>query len=163
MPKERLLLGNLALVGVTISMPHATTHQRICIPGKSTFIFFMLARLFSVHQVALLCDSTWAYLFYRGKVYRRPAIYGFWDLPENAKRLYSPVLALIDVKYKDYGPDLERNAEVWPIQVSSPNPARWERWVGQNGAATLGMPLWSTEELMGGYVLACSPLNPSHV
>jgi len=82
---------------------------------------------------------------------------GFWDLPENPKRLYSPIWALIDVDYRDKGPSLDRDADVWPIQVSSPNPARWKQWVEQNRAATLGMPLWSTEELIGGYVLACSP------
>jgi len=147
---------------MTSSVSRATTHERIFTPGKSTFLFFVLARLFSTHQVALLCNTTWAYLFYRGKVYRRPATNGFWDLPENPERLYSPIFALIDVGCGDQGPNLGRDANVWPIQVSSPNPAQWKHWIGQNRAAALGMPLWSTEELMQGYVFSLFPLTPNH-
>jgi len=156
MPKERFSLGSPALVGVTRSASHATTHRRICSPGKSTFLFFMLTRLFSARQVVLLCNTPFAFLFYRGKVYRRSAEFGFWDLPENPNRRYCPILALIDMGYKDKGPHLERGVGVWPIQASS-NPAQWKHWVKQNKAATLGMPLWSTEELMRGYVSSLFP------
>jgi len=157
MPRERFLLGNPALVGVTRSASHATTHPRICSPGKSTFLFFMLTWLFLARQVVLLCDSAFAHLFYCGEVYRRSADLGFWDLPTNPNSRYCPILALIDVDYKDRGPALERIANVWPIQASFPNPARWKGWVKQNDAATLGMPLWGTMELMQGYVFPSFP------
>ena len=117
----------------------------------------MLARLLSAHQVALLVKTTYAYLFYQGKVYRRSAKLAFWDLPKNPKHEYCPILGLIDVDHKDRGPNLERGVNVWPIQVSSPNPRLWKHWVRQNEAATLGMPLWSTEELMRGYVFSSLP------
>ena len=152
LPKEWLSLGSPALVGMTRSPSHATTHRRIYTPGKTTFLFFVLARLFSARQVALLSEATHAYLFYRGKVYTRPAKFGFWDLPKNPKSRYCPILTPIDADYGDRGPNLGRNANVWPIQASSPNPARWKQWVKQNGAAILGMPLWTAEELMAGCV-----------
>ena len=162
MPEEWFFLGSPALVGVTRSTTHATAHLRICTPGKSTFLFFMLARLFSAHQVALLCDSLNLYLFYRGAVYRRSATFGFLDLPRNPNRRYCPIFAFIDVDYGDRGPYLNRVANVWPIQASSPNPIRWKSWVKQHKAAVLGMPLWSTEELIKGCVSSLF-LYPSHV
>ena len=154
MQKGRFLLGSPVLVGMTRSAFHATTHRWICAPGKSTFLFFMLARLFSAQQVVLLCDGPEAYLFYCGKVYSRSAKLGFHNLPKNPNRRYCPIPALIDVGYEGRGPPLNRIANVWPIQASSPKPDRWQHWVKQNGAATLGMPLWSTEELMRGYVFS---------
>ena len=155
--KGVVLIGQPGIGGCDQTASHATTDRRICSPGKSTFLFFMLTRLFSARQVVLLCNSTYAYLFYRGNVYRRPAMYGFWDLPENPNRQYCPIPALIDVDYKNQGPSIERDANVWPIQASSPNPDRWKEWVKQNKASKLGMPLWTTEELMRGYVFSLFP------
>ena len=160
MPKERFLLGSPGLVGVIRSPSRAATHRRICAPGKSTFLFFMLARLFSARQVTLLFGTTYAYLFYRRKVYRRSAKLGSWDLPKNPKRRYCPILGFIDADYTNRGPRVKHVANVWPIQFSSPNPIRWKHWVKQNGAATLGMPLWTTDELMRGYVFSLFPSQP---
>jgi len=154
MPKERLLLGSPVLVGMVRFAFHPTTHQWICAPGKSTFLFFMLARLFSVQQVVLLSDGPDIYLFYRGKVYRRPAELSFENLPKNPNREYCPIPALVVGDFNDWASFLYRDANVWPIQASSPQPKRWKHWVKQYNAATLVMPLWSTEELMKGYVFS---------
>jgi len=155
MPKERLLLGSPVLVGMVRFAFHPTTHQWICTPGKSTFLFFMLARLFSVQQVVLLSDGLDIYLFYRGKVYCRPAELGFSfeNLPENPNRKYSPIPALTGADSEAQSPFLDRFANVWPIQVSL-KPDQWKHWVKQYNAAVLGMPLWSTGELMKGYVFS---------
>ena len=129
------------------------THQRIRSPGKSTFLKFMLARLIATHQVVLLCDSSDAYLFYCGQVYYHPMNDSvFHNLPAHKNIPYCPILSLIDVDYKDRGPPFESSSNIWPIQVSSPNPIRWKSWAKQNKAAVLGMPLWSTDELTEGYV-----------
>ena len=152
LPKERLLSGSPVLVGIARFAFHATTHRWICTPGKSTFLFFILARLFSAQQVVLLCEDPKTYLFYCGKVYRRSAKLGFLDLPKNPNRRYWPIPALIDADFGERGPPLSRITNVWPIQASSPKPVRWKSWVKQYNAATLVMPLWSTEELMKGYV-----------
>jgi len=72
----------------------------------------MLARLFLAHQVAILCHSTYAYLFYHGKVYKRLAKFGIWDLPKNPNSRYCPIWALIDVRCLNRGPILERSANV---------------------------------------------------
>ena len=46
-------------------LPRAATHQRICSPGKTTFLKFLLVWLISAHQVVLLCDNLSTYLFYQ--------------------------------------------------------------------------------------------------
>ena len=151
---------------MTRSPPRATTHGHIRSPGKTTFLKFMLARLISADQVVLLCDFNNIHLFYRGRVYMRLAQFGIENLPKHQEIPYCPVWALIDVDFNDRGPPLSSTSNVWPTQASSPNPIRWKSWRKQYGAAELGMPLWSKEELMAGYVFtlfSLSAIDPSHV
>jgi len=115
----------------------------------------MLAQLISAHEVVLLCNITRILLFYRGGVYLRPANLGFEFLPTPPIGLYYPIWALIDVSYL-HEPPITEESNIWPVQTSSPNPVRWKAWSKANNAALLGMPLWSMQELMEGYVLACS-------
>jgi len=146
-------------IGVSLrlrSSPHVTTHQRIRPPGKTTFLKFMLAFLISARQVVILCNSKKIYLFYRGQVYSRPTSGSFYDLPKRGTS-YFPIWTLIDVDYGDGGPPLDSDQNVWPIQASSPNRIRWKSWRKQNRAALLGMPLWSMDELMKGYVFSFWP------
>jgi len=117
----------------------------------------MLIRLLSAGQVVLLCDNNDIWLFYRGKVYFRPVDSGFRFLPHKGP--YRPIWALIDVDYTDRGPPFQRSSDVWPIQASSPNPARWKSWRKQNQAALWGMPLWEVEDLLQGYASSLSTLT----
>ena len=148
-------------VGVSTnrSFPRAATHQRIRSPGKTTFLKFMLARLILARQVVVLCDNGSNYLFYAGTVYSRPADDGgFKNLPTNQNVRYFPVWALIDVDYENKGPSVgSRN--VWPIQTCPPYPSRWKAWCKQNGAAVLGMPLWTSQELVKWYAFSLLPLS----
>jgi len=126
----------------------------------------MLTRLISAGQVVLLCGTNYIRLFYQDRVYVRLAQFGIEDLPERKGIPYCPIWALIDVDYHDRGPPLSHTSNVWPIQVSSPNPVRWKSWVKQRRGAELGMPLWNTGELMAGYVfslLSLSAVDPGHV
>ena len=116
----------------------------------------MLARLVSAKQIVVLCRNSKSYLFYAGKVYTRSADLGFDDVPQRQDSPYFPVWALVDVDYQDREPNLE-DADVWPMQMSSPNPIRWKKWRKQHGAALLGMPLWTVRELTDGYVLGFLP------
>ena len=111
----------------------------------------MLARLLSLRQVVLLCDNVVVYLFYKGKVYTRPADIGTGNLPRKGSQ-YSPVWGLIDVDFQADGPSpsITSNANIWPIQTSAPNLYQWHSWRKQTRAALLGMPLWNEEELMRG-------------
>jgi len=123
----------------------------------------MLARLISLHQVVLLCTSDDVHLFYCGQVYFRPTVSGFRGLPRHEWIEYCPIWALFDVDFKDHGPPIAAESNIWPIQASSPNPIRWKAWSKQTGAALLGMPLWNMDELMGGYVFSLfsfSPIDP---
>ena len=138
------------------SSPRATTHWHDCSPGKTTFLKYMLARLIVAGQVVVLCDSKINYLFFDDTVYSRPAEFGFDNLPRRIKTAYFPVWALIDVDYKEGEPSLA-NTNVWPIQASPPNPIRWKSWRKQNGAALLGMPLWTRKEPVEGYVFSLPP------
>ena len=150
---------------MTRSPPCATTHLRICSPGKTTFIKFMLARLISAHQVVLLYSNFKVHLFYHGQVYTRPAESGFDYLPRHQKTRYCPIWALIDVDSRDQGPPITPDDNIWPIQMSCPNPVRWKSWRKQNRAVLLGMPLWNMEELMEGYVFSqfsFSAIDPGH-
>ena len=73
-------------VSMTRSPPHTATHWQIRSPGKTTFQWLVLARLFSAHQVVLLCDSIQMILFYCGKVYHRPMASAFEKhLPRHAR------------------------------------------------------------------------------
>ena len=141
----------------TRSSPHTMTHRPAHSPGKTTFLIFMLARLISAHQVVLLCGNAKIHLFYRGQVYYQPAESDF-TLPRS---LYDhPIWSLIDVDFKDREPpeSITGIRSVWPIQTSSPNPVRWKYWSKQAEAAILGMPLWTMEELVKGYVFNLFPL-----
>jgi len=150
---------------VTGCPPHATTQRRICFPGKTIFLIFMLVRLISARQVVLLCDHFVVYLFYRGKVYSQSGVSCFDGLPTRQQARYCPIWALIDVDFQEQGPSIRRSSNIWPIQASPPGPARWRSWSKQNGAPLLGMPLWNTEELVEGYVFgmfSLSAINPGH-
>ncbi len=163
--KGAVLTGQPGIGASLRSLPCATTHQRI-FPGKTTFLKFMLARLISARQVVLLCDSSDVHLFYRGQVYFRSAMFGFGGLPKRRRTPYCPIWALIDMDYQHQGPPITGSSNIWPIQASSPDPARWKHWHKQNGAALLGLPPWNMEELMKGYVFSLfslSAINPGHV
>jgi len=130
----------------------AKTHRCIRSLGKSTFLKFMLMSLISAHQVVLLCDNQWIHLFYHGQAYFRSTEDGFEDIPKLREDTYFPLWALIDLDFGESLPPLNRHTNVWPIQVSSPNPIRWKAWHKQYRAALLGMPLWNMKELRRGYV-----------
>jgi hypothetical protein len=126
----------------------------------------MLARLISARQVVLAYDGTGLRLFYQGQVYSRPAAYDFDNLPQGSDTEYCPIWMLIDVDNRNQEPPIPVGLMVWPIQASSPNPARWKAWRKQYNAALLGMPLWDLEELMEGYVFSLfslSAIDPGHV
>ena len=130
------------------------------------FLNFMLARLVSARQVVLLCDGFEIRLLYQGQVYSRPSESGFRHLPKHSKKPYCPIWALIDVDFKGKEPFIPPDSNVWPIQASSPNPARWKSWAKQFISAVWGMPLWDMRELNEGCVFGFSPLSaidPGHI
>ena len=126
------------------------------------FLKFTLEWLISAFQVVLLCDNSDVHLFYRGQVYYRSGESGFKNLPKRQPASYYPIWTLIDVQ-EIQEPPVWGSFNIWPIQASSPNPLRWDRWSRRNGAAVLGMPLWDMEELMEGYVFGVSSINPGRV
>ena len=133
--------------------PCATTDQRARSPGKTKFLSFLLPQLLSVRQVILLYNTTETYLFYRGQAYSRPTGFGLKYFPTRAiKRYYCPIWALIDMDCTGRRPPINKSLNIWPIQASSPNPARWKLWKKQYNATLFGMPLWTMEELIAGYV-----------
>lgn len=114
-------------------------------------------RFISARQVVLLYDSTSMFLFYAGQVYHRPALNGFHYVPIHEGENKYPAWALIDVDFQNNGPPLSSTTEVWPIQASSPNPVQWDSWSKQLDAAMWGLPLWSFQELVFGYVVRPFP------
>ena len=111
----------------------------------------MLARLIASRQVVILCDNSRAYLFFDSHVYSQLMNNDpFWNLPKHKTMTYCPIMALINVDYKDQGPSITGESNIWPIQASSPNPIRWKSWAKQNKAAVVGMPHWTTDELAEG-------------
>jgi hypothetical protein len=146
--------------------PRATTNRHIHSPGKTTFLNFLLARLISARQVVLLYGVSGIRLFFKGRVYSRPAVYGFGSLPRRPGAQYSPIWMLTDIDNKSEALPFPTGLKVWPIQASSPNPARWKVWQKQYGAALWGMPLWDMKELMEGYafsLFSLSTIDPGHV
>ena len=151
-------------VFVTGFTPHPMSHRRIRSPGKTSFLKFMLIWLLSDQQVVLLCNNRRVYLFYRDEVYSQPTSDGLWALPVHLTDPHHSIWALIDVDYQEHGPPITGDQVVWPIQASSPNPARWRSWHKQFGGAALwGMPLWSLKELNAGYAFSsfCRPSRGS--
>jgi len=121
----------------------------------------MLAWLLSAQQVVLLCNNHCTYLFYRDQVYFRPTKLGFVDLLHVHREHPSrSVWGLIDVDRQDHPPPIPSSGTVWPIQASSEKPIRWKAWHKQVNGALWGMPLWSLEELVEGYVLSSFYLLP---
>jgi len=119
----------------------------------------MLVRLISIGQVVLLYNFPKIYLFYRGKVYFQLATSPFLGLPKRKLMGYCPIWALIDVDMKSEEPPMPYDSVIWPIHATSPKPDRWKAWSKQARAALLGMPLWSAEELVQGYVFNLFPLS----
>ena len=113
---------------------------------------FMLVQLISAHQVVLFCGSTKVFLFYCGQVYSRSTTFGLDDLPKRRGMYYYPIWALVDVEYQNQGPPISGMSNIWPIQATSPNPARWNAWRKQNGASVLGMPRWNTKDLIKRFI-----------
>ena len=107
----------------------------------------MLMQLMRAKQAILLCNSSKVFLFYRGQVFSRPTASGFDDIPTLEGY---PVWTLVDVDYEDHGPPFDAGSAVWPIQATSPNPARFKLWRRMYQATVLGMRLWNMEELMEG-------------
>lgn len=118
----------------------------------------MLARLISAKQVVLMSTGCSLFLFYNGKVYHREGIYAF-HLPTHQRDRHWPIFTLIDVDVAYQGPFISSDYKIWPIQASPPEPDKWRSWSKQRGAALLGMPLWSFEELMEGYVWLFSAIS----
>ena len=150
--------GESWIKSMTRSPLHVTAYRRIRSPGKTTFLKFMLVRLISAHQVVLVCGSTIAFLFYCGEVYSRSTSSGLEGLPKHRHEGYHPVWGLVDVDYQTGGPPISEMSNIWPIQASSPKSDRWKAWSKQSGASMIGMPRWSTKDLIRGFVFSLFPL-----
>ena len=116
------------------------------------FLIYMLIRLLLADQVVLLVNPDMSFLFFDGHVYSHPTQNAFRTLPRHRKIRFCPVWALIDMDSEESGPPINDDSLIWPIQASSPKPVRWRAWVKQAMAGRFGMPLWTIEELIGGYV-----------
>ena len=114
----------------------------------------MLARLVSAQQVVILYKRSGIYLFYQGIVYWRNPRSPFDHLPLHKTVKTWRIWTLIDIDKSVNEPPLEIEERVWPIQAASPNPDQYQKWVKYFYAAVLGMPRWSEEELLRGYVLS---------
>jgi len=102
------------------------------------------------------------YIFYSGKVYTRPRKDDYKGLPQiRDKSLYFPEWMLIDSDFDSGGAPVGDEEDIWPVQSTSPNPIRWKSWSKQYDSALLGMPLWTTKELMKGCVF--SSFSPSSI
>ena len=112
----------------------------------------MLVRLISAREVVILCSDKKVRLFYRGKVYSRPVSHNFEDLPSRQKTRYCRIWTLIDADEESGELFIPRDANIWPLLACSPKSSRWTSWFKQYGASLLGMPLWTVEELLAGYV-----------
>ena len=130
------------------------------------FLKFMLAQLISACQVVLLYNGFEAHLFYCGQVYSRSMGFYFEDLPKQREKRYCPVWALIDMDYRSEQPPISGTSNIVPIQASPQGSVLWKSWKKQYRAALFGMPLWSMEELIEGYVydlFSLYAIDPSHV
>lgn len=114
----------------------------------------MLARLLSTKQVVLFSSSSLLYLFFDGRVYLSTTGH-FLNLPKHREKY--DLWALVDLDIQSSGPSVPVGSHIWTMQVSPPDPSRYKDWRKQANAALWGMPLWSMEELLAGYVLAFYP------
>lgn len=118
----------------------------------------MLAQLVSANQAVLLSTQSTLYLFYQGQVYKQKGV-GFPHIPTHRWDEDFTMWTLIDSDTLTQPPIIGHGSDIWPIQVSPPNPSWWKSWSKQREAALLGMSLWDMKELMEGYVLAGSCLT----
>jgi len=118
----------------------------------------MLAHLLSAKEVVLLYDPYQILLFFRGKVYQRPAKSGLSFLPMPPIGFYYPIWMMVHVIGLQV-PSIPESLRFWLVQTSSLNPIQWSSWVKHNQAGLFGMSLWDMLELIAGYILACSSLS----
>ncbi|TFK73737.1 hypothetical protein BDN72DRAFT_893700 [Pluteus cervinus] len=113
--------------------------------GKTTWLWFMLVSIIACRRPVLFHTSnTGTQPFHDGQIYR---------ISENPHPFLQNTItyALIDVDL-NLGPPpgylVPENEDTFPIQASSPNKEKYDRWTKQRNPGVWGMPLWENEELL---------------
>ncbi|KAF9077076.1 hypothetical protein BDP27DRAFT_1442407 [Rhodocollybia butyracea] len=138
--------------------------------GKTTFLAYLLGVLLSLDDSPdehtklcsapiLLYTPTVKILFYDGQVYTPsdPKNFHFDYIPSP---VYSepmpPVCVLINMGMAEEPEEpkgiYESQCVIFPVQAASPNPILYWHWVDRRTAAMIGLPLWTEDQLLCGFI-----------
>ena len=121
------------------------------LPGESFWLIYALIGLIQdTEEPIILSRGQDILLIYNRSAYIRRVHMTSSDIPQR-KGHY--VLALIDTDTSIAPPPLlvSKYTPVFPVHASSPSPEGY-RWVKQRRVLTVGMPLWTVQELYTGCV-----------
>lgn len=139
-------------------------NTKIVFEGKTLFQYYILVRLLQRKQVVLFSlDGEKLFLFYHDKVYtpEPTSVLSSLQLPRS-KPSSSDVFvwSLFDINQRSEPRQLLFNECCFPVQTASPDPIRYKGWVKTRSALVIGLPLWTYDELLQGYVLPISCFCP---
>ncbi|RPD74981.1 hypothetical protein L226DRAFT_535188 [Lentinus tigrinus ALCF2SS1-7] len=120
--------------------------------GKGCFIWYLLHILLMMDEPVLLACGVYYRLFFKGRVYEPPSrLKDFHHLPHHTES--RPLWLLADVIDGDETLLPLDHHLLFPVKTAERHLGHGEVWATTRGAARIGLPLWSEEELVEGFVL----------
>ena len=136
--------------------------RSILFKGKTLFNLYLLIRLLQRKQVVLFSpDGRTVYLFYHNEVYKARMVdleRDFLPIPIPSSKAF--IWSLFDIR-KPEEPELFMVSHpCFPVQTALPDPIRYHTWRKKRDPLLTGLPLWTREELVQGYVLPITHFCP---
>ena len=141
--------GSQALVRILLTLRRFDVQEK---SGKSYWLLYAMIRLIQQgNEPFMLYFTSQILLFYNDVVFQMNPLGVNITVPSR-KGHYMFMLIDTDLQ-RSPPPDICTSPNVFPVHAASPNPVHYSAWMGQYPeAVTIGMPLWSYEELYAAYV-----------
>ena len=125
--------------------------------GKTLFNYYLLVRLLQRKQVILFSpDGERVFLFYDKEVYAvsmETLAGGDVSLPNPESSSNVFIWSLFDIREPKEPKSFLVTRPCFPVQTALPNPDRYQTWEKERMPLLTGLPLWTHDELVQGYVL----------
>ncbi|KIM49471.1 hypothetical protein M413DRAFT_407520 [Hebeloma cylindrosporum] len=121
--------------------------------GKTLFSYYLLIRLLQRKQVVLFSpNGVVVYLFYHNEVYKARVgdLDGEASLPKPVSATSIFIWSLFDILKREDPAHFLVTYPCFPVQVASPDPARYAIWKKEHYPLITGLPLWTRDELAQG-------------
>ena len=133
--------------------------------GKTLFNYYLLVRLLQRKQLVLFSpDGECVYLFFYDKVYAVKESLATQDvgasLPHPVSSLNIFIWSLFDIRERREPKRFLVTHPCCPVQTASPDPVRYRTWDEERMPLLTGLPLWTRDELVQGYILPITYFCP---